>query len=106
MLTKILLLVLLLIPITTAFAESNKELCKENGGDWEDGSCDFKSDDEDKADDFINDVEDYRDFENEKAAIEDDLCDDPDAKFDVCQSATLAFASSSEKEHCNDNGGD
>ena len=32
------------------------------------------------------------DFEKERAAEEDALCDDPDAHFDICQSATLAFA--------------
>ena len=37
--------------------DTKKELCKENGGEWEDGVCDFKTDDEDKADQFSEDVE-------------------------------------------------
>ena len=30
-------------PYPTAYAgkDSTKELCKENGGEWEDGACDF-----------------------------------------------------------------
>ena len=36
-------------PNAYAEKDSKKELCKENGGEWENGNCDFKTDDEDKA---------------------------------------------------------
>ena len=92
---------------STVYAEqdSKKELCKENGGEWEDGSCDFKTADEDKADQFMEDVEKIEEFEEEKAALEDALCDDPKdtEKFDVCQSSTLAFASTESDEEEEDN---
>lgn len=69
-----------------------EDLCEENEGDQEDGQCDFKADDEDKADRYLDDMQRIEDFEKERAAEEDALCDDPDAHFDICQSATLAFA--------------
>ena len=87
--------ILTLITITeapsTALAgtDSKKDLCKENGGKWEDGVCDFKTDDEDKADQFMKDVEKIEEFEDEKAALEDDLCDDEDAEttnIEICSS--------------------
>lgn len=105
----IFLILTLIVPFATgAFAESDskKDLCKDNGGDWEDGSCDFKTDDEDKADRFLGNVQAKEDFEDDKAALEDDLCDDPDANFDICQSATLAFASSDTEDSCKDNDGE
>ena len=79
---------------STAFAgtDSKKDLCKENGGEWEDGACDFKTDDEDKADQFMKDVEKIEEFEDEKAALEDDLCDDEDAEttnIEICSSEDL-----------------
>ena len=43
---------------------------------------------------FGEDYSKQQRFDDERAADEDALCDDPDANFDVCQSATLAFASS------------
>ena len=49
------------------------------------GVCNFKTDDEDKADRFLDDVQAKEDFEDDKAALEDDLCDDPDANFDIWQ---------------------
>ena len=88
----ILLIFVTIVPTTAANADSKKELCEKNDGDWTKRGCDFDDDDEDKADRFTDDLKDQRDFENEKAALEDALCDDPDANFDVCQSATLAFA--------------
>jgi hypothetical protein len=78
--------------------DSNKDLCKDNGGDWENSSCDFETDDEDKADRYLNDQQKRDDFEEERAAEEDALCDDPDAHFDICQSATLAFADKDDDE--------
>ena len=38
-------------PYLTIYAEkdSKKELCKENCGEWVDGACNFKADDEDNA---------------------------------------------------------
>jgi hypothetical protein len=48
----------LIIPI---YAEdSKKDLCKDNGGDWKIGECDFKTDDEDKAEEFLDDVQKNR----------------------------------------------
>jgi hypothetical protein len=93
-------MILSIIAITetpsTAYAgkDSKKELCKENGGEWKDGRCDFKTDDEDKTDQFSDDVKKIEKFDEDKADLEDALCDDPEdsKKFDVCQSATLAFA--------------
>jgi hypothetical protein len=77
---------------------TKKDLCKENEGDWEDGQCDFKTDDEDKTDRYLDDIQKIEDFEKERAAEEDALCDDPDAHFDICQSATLAFANKDKDE--------
>lgn len=88
----ILLIFVTIVPAVSVHADTNKELCEENGGDYTKRGCDFDDDDEDKADRYGEDLKDQRDFENEKAALEDALCDDPDANFDVCQSATLAFA--------------
>jgi hypothetical protein len=78
--------------------DNKKDLCQENEGDWKDDSCAF--DDEDKEDKFSRDYADLRAFEEERAADEDALCDDPEdsEKFDVCQSATLAFASDDKDE--------
>ena len=99
----------------TAFAgkDSKKELCKENGGEWEDGTCDFKTDDEDKADQFMEDVVKIEEFEEEKAALEDALCDDEDAEttnIPLCKSNDLAlgqaFAEKYNKENCEDNNGE
>jgi hypothetical protein len=64
--------------------KDSKDLCEDNGGDWEDGQCDFKADDEDKADSYLNDMQKIEKFEEEKAALEDYLCEEPDAKFDIC----------------------
>ena len=88
--------------------DNKKDFCKDNGGDWEDGQCDFATEDEDKVDAFGDDLADLRDFEEEKAALEDALCDDPkdSEKYDVCQGATLNFVSSEEEEHCEDNDGE
>jgi hypothetical protein len=36
---------------------TKKDLCEENEGDWEDGQCDFKADDEDKADRYLDDMQ-------------------------------------------------
>ena len=38
-------LLVVLAVIGPAYAEQNfkKNLCKDNGGDWEDGECDFKT---------------------------------------------------------------
>ena len=76
--------------------DNKKDLCEENEGDWEDGQCDFATDDDDKVDAFSDDLAELKKFEEEKASLEDALCDDPEDsdKYDVCQSATLAFASS------------
>jgi hypothetical protein len=56
-------------------------------GDWEGKTCDFADDDEDKADRFGEDHDKLRHFEEERAADEDALCDDPEdsEKFDVYQ---------------------
>lgn len=100
---------------STAFAgtDSKKDLCKENGGEREDGVCDFKSDDEDKADQFMKDVEKIEEFEDEKAALEDDLCDDEDAEttnIEICSSEDLilgeAFAEKYNKENCENHNGE
>lgn len=66
--------------------ETNKKACEEDAGTWVDGECDFKTDDEDKADEFLDDVQKIEEFEEEKADLEDALCDDPEdsEKFDVC----------------------
>ena len=72
--------------------DSEKELCKENGGKWKDGECDFDTDDEDKADQFMEDVEKVNEFEDEEAPLEDALCDDEDAEttnIDICSSQDL-----------------
>ena len=53
--------------------------------------CDFKDDDEYKADRYTDDIAKLRDFEEERAAEEDALCDDPDAKFDIWQGATFTL---------------
>jgi hypothetical protein len=100
---------------TTAYAEEDtkKELCKENGGKWEGGACDFKTDNEDKADQFIENVEKIENFEEEKAALEDALCDDEDAKttnIKICSSQDLtvdeALAEKYNKENCKDYNGE
>ena len=101
-------------PYPTAYAgiDSKKELCKENGGQWEDGACDFKADDEDKADQFMEDSDKLKKFDEEVAAEEDALCDDEDAEttnIPLCKSDDItlgeAFASSNRdynKESCED----
>jgi hypothetical protein len=91
----------------TVDEDDKKDLCKDNGGDWEDGQCDFATDDEDKIDAFSDDLAELKKFEEEKAALEDALCDDPEdsEKYDVCQRATLAY-SSYDKEDCKADGGD
>jgi hypothetical protein len=85
--------------------DSEKELCKENDVEWEDGVCDFKTDDEDKADQFTEYVEKIKEFEEEKAAIEDALCDDEDAEttnIEICSSQDFtlgeAFAENTTKK--------
>ncbi len=92
------------VTIIAADAQSNKELCKDNGGDWEDGQCDFATDDEDKADKFSDEGDKIRAFEEERAAEEDALCDDEDAEttnIELCKSDDLtlgeAFASKEDK---------
>lgn len=95
---------LTIIAASTAYAEQDfkKETCKDNGGEWEDGVCDFKTDDEDKADEFLKDSEKIEKFEDDKANLEDELCDDEDAEetnIDICQSATLAFAESDNNDN-------
>ena len=99
MLKTILIVLVLLIP-TAIYADkdSTKNLCERNGGDYTKNGCDFDDDDEDKADRFGEDYSKQQKFDKERAADEDALCDDPDANFDVCQSATLAFASSDKDE--------
>ena len=51
-----------------------------------DSACDFKTDGEDKAYGFLDDVTKIEVFEEEKVDLEDILCDDPEdsEKFDVC----------------------
>jgi hypothetical protein len=74
--------------------DSKNELCKDNGGDWKNGECDFKTDDEDKADEFLADVQKIEEFEDDKAALEDDLCDDEDAEttnIELCSSQDLTL---------------
>ena len=85
----------LVFQIAYAGEETKKELCKENGGKWEDGACDFKTDDEDKADQFLEDVEKIEEFEEEKADLEDALCDDQEdsEKFDVCKYDVIIYSS-------------
>ena len=39
--------------------DSKKELCKENGGEWEDVVCDFKTDYEDELCDDAKDTKKY-----------------------------------------------
>ena len=54
----LLVVIALIIPI---YAEdSKKDLCKDNGGDGKIGECDFKTDDEDKAEEFLDDVQKNR----------------------------------------------
>ena len=79
-------LAIIATPIVHGQQDSKKELCKDNGGEWEDGACDTKGDD-DKADKFLDDVEKIEEFEEEKADLEDALWDDQEdsEKFDVCQ---------------------
>ena len=96
---KTILIVLVLVsilPAVYADKDTNKKLCEKNGGDWTNRGCDFDDDDEDKVDRYLDDQQRIEKFEEERAADEDALCDDPEdsAKFEVCQSATLAFASS------------
>jgi hypothetical protein len=100
---------------STGFAgkDSKKDLYKENGGEWKDGTCDFKTDDEAKADQFTEDVEKIEKFEDEKAVLEDDLCDDEDAEtinIDICSSEDLtlgqAFAEKYNKENCEEHNGE
>ena len=102
-------------PYPTAYAgkDSTKELCKENGGEWEDGECDFKTDEKDKADKFSDEVDKIRTYEEERAAEEDALCDDEDAEttnMPLCKSNDLrleeAFAEKYNKENCEDNNGE
>ena len=83
-------------PYPTAYAgkDYKKELCKENGGEWEDGACDFKADDEDKADQFSDEQTKIEKFEEERAAEEDALCDDEDAEttnIELCKSDDLTL---------------
>jgi hypothetical protein len=96
-------------PYPTVYAgkDSKKELCKENGGEWEDGACDFKADNEDKADEFLEDVQKIEEFEDEKAALEDALRDDEDAEttyIPLCKSNDLtlgeAFAEKYNEKNC------
>ena len=101
-------------PYPTAYAgkDSKKELSKENGGQWEDGASDFKADDEDKVDQFMEDSDKLKKFDEEVAAEEDALCDDEDAEttnIELCKSDDItlgeAFASSNRdynKEDCED----
>src|SRR5688572_7681319 len=99
-------------PYPTAYAgkDYKKELCKEYGGEWEDSACDFKADDEDKADHFSDEVDKIRAIEEERAAEEDALCYDEDAEttnIPICKSDDLmlgqAFAEKYNKENCEDN---
>lgn len=79
--------------IAYAEKDSKKKSCKENDGNWKDGNCYFKTDDEDKADQFRNEV-DKRAFEEERAAKEDVLCDDEDAEttnIEICSSQDLTL---------------
>lgn len=98
---------------------NKKDLCEDNGGNWKDGRCDFKTDDEDKADKYTDDVIKVREFEEEKAAEEDALCDDEDAEttnIPLCKSNDVilgeAFAKEkksaeeTEKEICEKYGGE
>ena len=103
-------------PQSTAYAgeDIEKELCKENDGEWEDGTCDFDDDDEDKVDKFSNEVDKVKKFEEDKADLEDDVCDEEDAEttnIKLCKSDDLtlgkAFASKDkyDKEDCKADGG-
>jgi hypothetical protein len=101
-------------PYSTVYAGggTEKELCKENDGNWKDGRCDFKTDDEDKVDQFSDEVDKIRAFEEERTAEEDALCDDEDAEttnIPLCKSDDLtlgqAFAEKYNKENCEDNNG-
>ena len=109
MLKTILIVLVLLVP-TAIYADkdSTKNLCERNGGDYTKNGCDFDDNDEDKADRFGEDHDKLRHFEEERAADEDALCEDSDAKFDICQSATLAFADTNSKneETCSGIGGE
>ena len=85
--------------------DSDKSLCKKNGGEWKGNVCDFNTDDEDKADRFMEESEKVRGFQEERADEEDALCDDEDAEttnIEMCSSdLTLgkAFAEKYNKEN-------
>jgi hypothetical protein len=84
----LLIVVSLIVPVY-AGEDSEKSLCKKNGGEWESDVCDFKTDDEDKADQFMEESEKVRAFQEERAAEEDALCDDEDAEttnIELCSS--------------------
>ena len=77
---KIILIVLVLLVPTAIYADkdSTKNLCEKNGGDWEGKTCDFETDDVDKADRYGDDLIKQRHFDEERAADEDALRDDPE----------------------------
>ena len=84
----LLIIVSLIVPIY-AGGDSEKSLCKKNGGEWEGDVCDFKTDDEDKADRSMEEFEKVREFQEERAAEEDALCDDENAEttnIEMCSS--------------------
>lgn len=68
--------------------KTTKEICKANGGDWKKGQCDFDTDDEDKADEYTDDVNAKWQSNEEEAEREDDAEDnkrfnDDDEKYTV-----------------------
>ena len=77
-----------MVPAIYADRDTTKDLCEKNDGNWEDKTCDFATDDEFKADRYLDDLQKIEDFEDDKAALEDDLCEDPDAKFDICNTGS------------------
>ena len=94
-------------PTAYAGKDYKKELCKENGGEWEDGgACDFKADDEDKADQFSDEVDKIRAFEEERAAEEDAET----TNIPLCKSDDLmlgqTYAEKYNKENCEEHNGE
>jgi hypothetical protein len=114
----LLAVVSLIIPAYADLKDDKKEICSGYGGDWKYNDC--KMENENVYSEYLKDV---KELEEEKAVDEDinrydvdvlcDASEDYEAHKEQCdklydsveEDATLAFASSEEEEHCEDNDG-
>lgn len=63
--------------------KDRKDLCEDNGGEYTSMGCEL-DDESPGVDTYGKDLSELQRFEEERAADEDALCDDPDANFDIC----------------------